>query len=168
MPNQSPGAKLVFPQNWTTPVLWPTTSTLSPRRTSGPSHTELLAEGVRLRRPPGVSEVVQGEERRAGEGVVLGLRETRSRRCLAGRRCLGSGRGRAPGPCRESSEEDEEERERERTPVLILEVMRDRSMRRGGRMGVDVFVLLVLCLSKGLLILERGAKIPCLIRQVKY
>lgn len=27
-------------------------------------------------------------------------------------------------------------------------------------MGVDVFVVLVLCLSKGLLILERGAKIP--------
>lgn len=27
-------------------------------------------------------------------------------------------------------------------------------------MGVDVFVVLGLCLSKGLLILERGAKIP--------
>lgn len=27
-------------------------------------------------------------------------------------------------------------------------------------MGVDVFMVLVLCLSKGLLILERGAKIP--------
>lgn len=45
-------------------------------------------------------------------------------------------------------------------PVFILEVMRDRSIRRGGRMGVDVFMVLVLCLSKGLLILERGAKIP--------
>lgn len=45
-------------------------------------------------------------------------------------------------------------------PVLILEVMRDRSMRRGGRMGVDIFTVVVLCLSKGLLILERGAKIP--------
>ena len=45
-------------------------------------------------------------------------------------------------------------------PVFILEVTRDKSMRRGGRMGVDVFVVLVLCLSKGLLILERGAKIP--------
>lgn len=45
-------------------------------------------------------------------------------------------------------------------PVFILEVMRDRSMRRGGRIGVDVFVVLVFFLSKGLLILERGAKIP--------
>lgn len=27
-------------------------------------------------------------------------------------------------------------------------------------MGVDVFTVLVLCLSKGLLILERGANIP--------
>lgn len=65
-----------------------------------------------------MSAAVSGEQRRAGEGVVLGLREARSLRCLAGRRCLGSGRGRAPGPCRESSEEDEEERERERTPVV--------------------------------------------------
>lgn len=115
-----------------------------------------------------LSAVVSGEERRAGEGVVLGLGETRCLRGLAGRRCLGSGRGRAPGPCRESSEEEEEDRERERTPVFILEVTRDRSMRRGGRIGVDVFVVLVLCLSKGLLILERGAKIPCFILQVKY
>lgn len=45
-------------------------------------------------------------------------------------------------------------------PVFALGVMRDTSMRRGGRMGVDVFLVLVLCLSKGLLILERGAKIP--------
>jgi len=56
--------------------------------------------------------VVRGEERGAGEGVVLGLL-----RCLAGRRCLGRGRGRAAGPCRESSEDDEEERERESTPA---------------------------------------------------
>lgn len=40
---------MVFPQNLTTPVLWPATSTLSPRRTSGPPHVELLADGVRLR-----------------------------------------------------------------------------------------------------------------------
>lgn len=65
-----------------------------------------------------LSAVVSGEERRAGEGVVLGLREGRCLRGLADRRCLGSGRGRAPGPCRESSEEDEEERERERMPVV--------------------------------------------------
>lgn len=45
-------------------------------------------------------------------------------------------------------------------PVFILEVMRDRSMRRGGRIGVDVFMVLILCFSKDLLILERGAKIP--------
>lgn len=45
-------------------------------------------------------------------------------------------------------------------PVFILEVMRERSIRRGGRMGVDVFVVLAFCLSKGLLILDRGAKIP--------
>lgn len=65
-------------------------------------------------------------ERRAAEGVVLGLRETRCCRCLAGRRCLGSGRGRAPGPCRESSEEDEEERERERTPVMKMTQRNER------------------------------------------
>lgn len=64
--------------------------------------------------------MVTEEERRAGEGVVLGLSETRSLRCLAGRRCLGSGRVWTPGPCRESSEEDEEERERERTPVTKM------------------------------------------------
>lgn len=46
------------------------------------------------------------------------------------------------------------------SPVLILEVMRDRSIRRRGRMGVDVFVVLVLCFSSGLVILDRGAKIP--------
>lgn len=45
-------------------------------------------------------------------------------------------------------------------PVFILEGKRDRSARRGGRIGVDFFVVLVLFLSKGLLILERGAKIP--------
>lgn len=33
-------------------------------------------------------------------------------------------------------------------------------MRRGGRTGVDFFVVVVLCLSKGLLILDSGAKIP--------
>lgn len=49
---------------------------------------------------------------------------------------------------------------RSSVPVLILEVMRDRSMLRGGRTGVDVLVVLVLCLSKRLLILERGAKTP--------
>ncbi len=70
--------------------------------------------------------MVSGEERRAGEGVVLGLSETRSLRCLAGRRCLGNGRGRVPGPCRESSEEDEEERERERTPVVKMSEISDR------------------------------------------
>lgn len=64
--------------------------------------------------------MVPEEERRAGEGVALGLGETRSLRCLAGRRCLGSGRAWAPGPCRESSDEDEEERERERTPVMKM------------------------------------------------
>ena len=46
-----PGAKLVWPQNCTTPVLCPTTRTRSPRCTSGPSNTELLADGVRLRGP---------------------------------------------------------------------------------------------------------------------
>lgn len=45
-------------------------------------------------------------------------------------------------------------------PVLILEVARDRSILRGGRIGVDVFIALGLCLSKGLVILERGANIP--------
>lgn len=60
---------------------------------------------------------MSGERWRTGEGVFLGLREARSLRSLAGSRCLGSGRGRAPGACRESSEEDEEESERERTPV---------------------------------------------------
>lgn len=45
-------------------------------------------------------------------------------------------------------------------PVFILVGKRARSTRRGGRIGVDVFVVLVLFLSKGLLILERGAKIP--------
>lgn len=70
--------------------------------------------------------MVPGEERRAVEGVVLGLRETRSLRCLAGRRCLGSGRAWTPGPCRESSEDDEEERERERTPVIEMRDMNDR------------------------------------------
>ena len=44
--------------------------------------------------------------------------------------------------------------------MFILEVMRDTSMRRGGLKGVDVLLVLALCLSKGLLILERGAKIP--------
>lgn len=33
-------------------------------------------------------------------------------------------------------------------------------MRRGGRTGVEVFRVPVLSLSKGLLILDRGAKIP--------
>lgn len=45
--------------------------------------------------------------------------------------------------------------------------MRDRSMRRGGRTGVRVFVVFVLFLSKGLLILERGAKIPVKKMQTK-
>lgn len=45
-------------------------------------------------------------------------------------------------------------------PGMILEVTRDTSMERGGRAGVDVFVLLVLFLSDGLLIFERGAKMP--------
>lgn len=72
-------------------------------------------------RPAVLTAVVPAEERRAGEGVVLGLGETRSLRCLAGSRCLGSGRGRAPGPCRESREDDEEERERERTPVGAMQ-----------------------------------------------
>lgn len=75
--------------------------------------------------------MASGEERRAGEGVVLGLRETRSLRCLAGRRCLGSGRGRVPGPCRESSEEDEEERERERTPVVKMAQRNKRQETQG-------------------------------------
>lgn len=52
-----PGAKLVFPQNWTTPVLWPATSTLSPCRTSMPSHNKLLPEGVRLLKPAGQATV---------------------------------------------------------------------------------------------------------------
>ncbi len=75
--------------------------------------------------------VLSGEERRAGEGVVLGLGETRCLRGLAGRRCLGSGRGRAPGPCRESSEEDEEERERERTPVVERKQRTERQEKKG-------------------------------------
>lgn len=33
-------------------------------------------------------------------------------------------------------------------------------MRRGGRIGAELFVALVLRRSEGLLILERGAKIP--------
>lgn len=45
-------------------------------------------------------------------------------------------------------------------PVFIFVGKRVRSARRGGRIGVDVFVVLVFFLSKGLLILERGAKIP--------
>lgn len=61
---------------------------------------------------------VSGVEWRAGEGVVLGLSRTRCLRGLAGRRCLGNGRGRALGPCRESNDEDEEESERVRTPVM--------------------------------------------------
>lgn len=35
-----------------------------------------------------------------------------------------------------------------------------RSTRRGGRRGVDVLGVLDLCFSKGLLILDKGAKIP--------
>lgn len=49
---------------------------------------------------------------------------------------------------------------RDSLPVFIFEVMRDRSIRRGGREGNVLFVMLVLCLSEGLLILDRGAKIP--------
>lgn len=78
-----------------------------------------------------LSAVVSGEERRAGEGVVLGLREGRCLRGLADGRCLGSGRGRAPGPCRESSEEDEEERERERTPVVKRTERNERTQGAG-------------------------------------
>lgn len=70
--------------------------------------------------------VVPAEERRAGEGVILGLGETRSLRCLAGSRCLGSGRGRAPGPCLESREDDEEERERERMPVGAMQKQKNK------------------------------------------
>lgn len=44
-------------------------------------------------------------------------------------------------------------------PVLNLGLMRVESKRRGGRGGVDVFVL-PLFLSNALLILERGAKTP--------
>lgn len=49
------------------------------------------------------------------------------------------------------------------SPAFILEVKRDAPLRRGGRTGVDVFLLL--SLSKGLLIFERGAKIP--VTQIK-
>lgn len=59
----------------------------------------------------------RNEEGSAGDGVGLGLGEMFSFRCLAGRRCLGGGRGRLPGPCLESNEDDEDERERERIPI---------------------------------------------------
>lgn len=136
-----PGAKLVFPQNLTTPVLWPATSTLSPRRTSGPRHTELLAGGLSLclsgdtsqsggkerwnerggsqTRPAGRSVALPAGGWPAGgaaggDGVVLGFGRTRCLRGLGGKRCLGGGRGWALGPCRESSEDDEEESEWEK------------------------------------------------------
>lgn len=70
-------------------------------------------------RPAAERVVGREEEWRPGEGVVLGLGETRSLRCLAGGRCLESGRGRAR-PCLESSEEEEEERDRERMPAEII------------------------------------------------
>lgn len=60
---------------------------------------------------------VSGRERWTGDGALLGLWNTRCLRGLAGGRCLGSGRGRAAGPCRESSEDDEDDSERESTPV---------------------------------------------------
>lgn len=63
---------------------------------------------------------VSGRERWAGDGALLGLWNTRCLRGLAGGRCLGSGRGRAAGPCRESSEDDEDDSERESTPVLKI------------------------------------------------
>lgn len=79
---------------------------------------KIIVLGVESLRPAAVNGVVSGEERGPCEGGVLGPGETRSLRCLAGRRCLGSGRGREPGVGRESSEDDEEERERERTPAM--------------------------------------------------
>lgn len=69
-----------------------------------------------------MSTAVPGDERRAGEGVDLALRETRSRRCLDRGRCLGMGRGgRAARPWGESSEEEEVETERQRTSVTTEE-----------------------------------------------
>lgn len=44
--------------------------------------------------------------------------------------------------------------------MLILEEVRDESMPREGRMVVEFFTELVLRFSKGLLILDSGAKIP--------
>lgn len=81
-------------------------------------------------RPAVLTAAVPEAERRAGEGVVLGLGETRSRRCLAESRCLGSGWGRAPWPCRESREEDEEERERERMPLAAMQGKRNQTNKK--------------------------------------
>lgn len=46
------------------------------------------------------------------------------------------------------------------SPVLTLEVMRDMSKRREGRTGVVLSRGRILGRSEGLLILERGAKMP--------
>lgn len=69
--DELPGAKFVVPKNLTVPILWPTTNTLSPRRSS-PSQRALLATDVAEEFKPVLGLVGEGD----GAGKEKKQRET--------------------------------------------------------------------------------------------
>lgn len=62
-----PGAKFVVPKNLMVPTLWPTTSTLSPRRSSPSRRILLAADGAEEFKPVKVVGGVYGDGRGRGK-----------------------------------------------------------------------------------------------------